>query len=207
MRKVNYKPESLSPDAPIGFLVLAAGHSRRFGRCKLSATIQCRSPSVKQTVLGAVLDTITSLKAPVCVVTSAYQTAVIDIVTDRPVQVSLMAKDSDGMGQSIAYGVRATQHWRGWIVCLGDMPWVARDTYEKVLAQANRGAQQAAPYFEGKRGHPVYFSGSYGKALMTLSGDTGAASIIEPAVITPVDIEDTHIFDDVDRPEDLAGSR
>lgn len=198
----------LSPShAPIGFLVLAAGHSRRFGRCKLSARFdigKTSSGGVSSTVLGAVLDQITPLKVPACIVTSSDKASVVDIATQRRVQVCQMPDSSAGMGQSIAFGVSATTHWRGWIICLGDMPWITSEAYAKVLAQAIRGAQQVAPHFNGRRGHPVYFAQRYGKLLKKLSKDVGAASLIDPEVLVQVSIEDGGILEDVDGPEDLA---
>lgn len=191
----------MSTPAPIGFLVLAAGHGRRFGGCKLSASF-----AAEQTVLGQVLDSIKPLQAPVCVVTSHSKKTVLQLALDKRVNVIEMPQDSVGLGASIAYGVGATQHWGGWILCLGDMPWISPSIYRQVWELACEGdAGQVAPMISRRRGHPVFFNKHYGKRLCLLTGDTGAASVIDPLVLTTFPVVDAALFKDVDRPEDLMG--
>ena len=193
----------MSTAAPIGFLVLAAGHGRRFGGCKLTASF-----SANQTVLGRVLDSIKPLQAPVCVVTSFSKKTVLTLAQKKGVDVITMPQDSAGLGDSIAFGVGATQHWGGWILCLGDMPWITTGIYRQVWELAcDINAGQVAPMIAGRRGHPVFFNQQYAQALCQLTGDTGAASVIDPCALTAFPVADDALFKDVDRPEDLIGER
>ncbi len=179
--------------------MLAAGHGRRFGGCKLTASF-----ATGQTVLGQVLDYITPLQAPVCVVTSRRKKTVLTLAQKKGVNVINMPQESAGLGCSIAYGVEATQHWGGWIVCLGDMPWINTHIYRQVWERAcEKGGGQVAPMIAGRRGHPVFFDQQYAKQLCQLTGDTGAASVIDPSVLRTFAVESEAPFKDVDRPEDL----
>ena len=56
------------------------------------------------------------------------------------------ANADDGMGASLACGVRSTQDAAGWIVALGDMPWIASSTIARVAAAIADGAVVAAPF-------------------------------------------------------------
>lgn len=190
----------MSAMAPIGFLVLAAGHARRFGSCKLMARL-----TPVQTVLGQVLDHIVPVGAPVCVVTSEAKLGVLALAEDKRVGVIKMPMDSAGLGESIAYGVAATQHWGGWIVCLGDMPWIDTSLYRQVWELSSTGnAKQVAPIVGERRGHPVFFDKTYAHALRGLSGDKGAASIIDSRALMTFEVGDQAALKDVDTPADLG---
>ena len=189
----------MSAIAPIGFLVLAAGHARRFGRCKLTARL-----TPVQTVLGQVLDYIAPVGAPVCVVTSEAKLGVLALAERKRVGVIKMPIDSSGLGESIAYGVAATQHWAGWIVCLGDMPWIDTNLYQQVWQLSCIGnAKQVAPIIGERRGHPVFFDKTYVHALRGLTGDSGAASLIDDRALMTFKAGDQAALIDVDTPADL----
>ena len=189
----------MSSSAPIGFLVMAAGHGRRFGGCKLTAPF-----SAEHTVLGRVLDLIAPVQAPICVVTSENKVAVLKLVQQKGIDVVAMPEDSAGLGESITYGVDATKHWGGWILCLGDMPWISTDIYQQVWLRACANeAKQIAPRVLERRGHPVFFDKQYAKALCGLTGDTGAVSVIDTNILATFAVASYSLFKDVDRPADL----
>src|SRR5690606_2811464 len=68
------------------------------------------------------------------------------------------AEAHKGMGHSLAAGVRATPDLAGWIVALGDMPFIATSSHETAANGLRAGANLVATQYQGRRGHPVGFS-------------------------------------------------
>jgi len=113
------------------------------------------------------------------------------------------------MGVSLAAGVRATPiDAAGWVVALGDMPWIAPDTVRRVARAIRDGAPVAAPRYRGSRGHPVGFAAGLRADLLRLQGDRGARDILgrESARLVQIDCDDPGVLKDVDTPADLAGT-
>ena len=112
---------------------------------------------------------------------------------------------SQGMGTSISAGVAATQDALGWVIALGDMPYIRADTIAAVFNALRNDARMVAPLMAGKRGHPVGFSALYRKQLMSLKGDAGAREILKTdnSLVTEICVDDAGIFSDIDTPADL----
>ncbi len=182
---------------PIGFLVIAAGHSRRFGACKLSAKLPNGT-----VMLEHVLQRIISAGAPISVVLSPDKPHLHALVTKLRCQPVILPAPSLGLGHSVSFGIRATAEWAGWIICLADMPWITTETYLKVHALL-AGSPQVAPFYNGRRGHPVGFQSQYYTALASLQGDTGAAKHISTPNMARVDVGDSGILCDIDTPKDV----
>ena len=112
-----------------------------------------------------------------------------------------------GIGESLAAGVAASRDAAGWIVALGDMPFVHPESVRAVRAQLEIGASIAAPLnaVSGERGHPVGFASTLREELLALKGDQGARSVIarHHDELVPVPVDDPGIAIDIDRPEEL----
>ena len=120
----------------------------------------------------------------------------------------LETKDTQrGLGASLAAGVAASTGARGWIVALGDMPFIRAATIAAIRAAIEGGALIAAPVLAGtgKRGHPVGFSAPLESELSALDGDEGARSIITKhrASLVALPVDDAGILADIDTPGDL----
>jgi molybdenum cofactor cytidylyltransferase len=115
----------------------------------------------------------------------------------------------EGMGDTIAAGVRATKDAAGWLILPGDLPLVRPETLRAVAAAL---AQHAVvfPHYQGRRGHPVGFAASCRDALLLLKGPQGAALVARAqAVVNPVaqlELDDPGIVIDVDTTGDLAAA-
>jgi molybdenum cofactor cytidylyltransferase len=107
------------------------------------------------------------------------------------------------MGHSIACGVAASAEADGWLVALGDMPWVRPESIAAVAAALAQGAAVARPVYAGVAGHPVGFSAAYAEGLMALTGDLGARLLLRSTSVTELGVEDPGVVRDVDRPLDL----
>jgi molybdenum cofactor cytidylyltransferase len=110
-----------------------------------------------------------------------------------------------GMGHSIALGVKASPFAAGWIIALADMPFILASTIARVAsALGSSSAPIVAPYFDNQRGHPVAFAASMRDRLGALRGDQGARAILASELIYRVDTDDYGILRDIDRPQDLT---
>jgi molybdenum cofactor cytidylyltransferase len=112
-----------------------------------------------------------------------------------------------GLGASLAAGVQASRDAEGWIVALGDMPFIEPATFAAVLSSLRSGALIAAPVHRATnaRGHPVGFSRKLRDELLALDSDEGARSIVQQhrddVALIPVD--DRGVVLDIDTPGDL----
>jgi molybdenum cofactor cytidylyltransferase len=112
--------------------------------------------------------------------------------------------DADsGMAASLVCGLRHSAEADGWIIALGDMPYVEADTIAALTAALREGADIAVPIYQGKRGNPVGFSRRHLPALLRLSGDRGARDLLQTFPVTPVIVDDDGILRDIDTTGDL----
>lgn len=185
-------------------ILLAAGSGSRFGGGKLLA-------SLADGVLVGVqsLRTLASVAAEVIVVTRPEDDALRAALRDEGARIEICPRAADGMGSSLAYGIRASFDADAWIVALGDMPRIRAATIRAVAAALGDGAIIAAPTYRGERGHPVGFAGVLREALSGLSGDAGARDILrsERGRLTLIECDDPGILADVDTQADLERIR
>ena len=114
---------------------------------------------------------------------------------------------ADGMGASLACGVRASSAAAGWIVALADMPWIRPDTIAQIAHAVRSGAALAAPFYAGGRGHPVGFGRVWQAELAALRADEGARSVVTAHrdALLRIDVDDPGVLRDVDTLQDLPG--
>ena len=181
-------------------LLLAAGSARRFGSQKLLATLPDG-----QRVLEATARNLLDAGVKVIAVTRR-DPALIDLLTARGCEVVINEQADEGMGSSIAAGVRASDYASGWLIALGDMPGIQPHTIAGVCEALALGAGIVIPCNNGQRGHPVGFSMQFSVELRELHGDSGARSLVlaHPDRVTLLAVEDAGILVDIDTPADLA---
>ncbi|CAG2154500.1 Nicotine blue oxidoreductase [Cupriavidus campinensis] len=109
-----------------------------------------------------------------------------------------------GMGVALRAGVAATAEARGWVVALADMPWLPMELVRAVALTITTPETIAAPWRDGKRGHPVGFGAAWRDALLKLDGDEGARALLTDQPVTRILTEDDGPFRDIDTPGDLA---
>ena len=107
-----------------------------------------------------------------------------------------------GMGDSIAAAVRATAQANGWLIVLGDLPLIQASTLQ-TLSSALGSHDVVIPTYNGKRGHPVGFSRRCREALLGLTGDTGASSVVKLFGAVEIPVDDVGIVSDIDTLADL----
>ena len=191
---------------PVGVIVLAAGQGSRFRQVagadkdKLLADCTGRDGTVRSVIEQVLVNVPVSLDKRVLVTTE-----------DRP-QVIRMAQaygfeivliESSGMGDSIAAGVAACPNLGGWMIVLGDMPFILPSSIEQVVAGIAEDSVRV-PVHAGKYGHPVGFGRSFGVGLAGLSGDHGAKPLFARGRVVELAVDDPGVVWDVDVPEALV---
>lgn len=187
-------------------IVLAAGQGRRFRAEAGADQDKLLTPcSGRDGVVRPVIEqTLLNLPASVgrrWLVTSPDRPEVIRLAGLYGCEVLLL--QSAGMGDSIAAAVAASGAPAGWLMVLGDMPFVLPSSIERVVA--GLGAEDIrVPVHAGQYGHPVGFGRGFGPALMALAGDTGARRLFAGASVQEVVVDDPGVLWDVDVPQRLA---
>jgi molybdenum cofactor cytidylyltransferase len=179
-------------------ILLAAGCSERFGGNKLLHHLSDGTPiavacarQLRQHVDHAVA------------VLRPEQYRLADLL--RAEGVHLIPYASTGMGESLATAIKASCGAAGWVVTLGDMPFIQSSTIANVVNGLRQGHALVAPTYQGLRGHPVGFQRCFYHELSQLQGDTGAQSLLRKyaATMTLQPCEDAGIIRDVDTYQDL----
>lgn len=188
-----------SNHAIVGVL-LAAGAGTRFGGDKLHARLT-HDTSVG---LASLMQLLPAVDSVVAVVRPA-DTALEAQLQAAGARVTRCPHAAAGMGASLAWGIRAAPMAAGWLVALGDMPWIRTETMMRVSAAVRAGGAIAIPTFHSSRGHPVGFSARFYDQLTALDGDQGARGLCRSHASETVliDTADEGIVRDVDVPGDL----
>lgn len=187
-------------------IVLAAGQGSRFraeaGADQDKLLAACVGlDGVTRPVIEQVLVNLPATLVERWLVTSPERAEVIRLAKAYGCQVVLL--DSSGMGDSIAAAVKASGAADGWLVVLGDMPFIQSSSIERVIDALEEGAI-SVPVQAGEYGHPVAFDRAFGPGLLALVGDRGARSLFADAALREVPVLDPGVLWDVDTPRLLS---
>lgn len=201
------------PGAGVTALVLAAGRGSRYrAACapdaqphKLLASLNCAEQSGP--VLGRTLQALDGLVERTLVLLREDDLALHQWAASWPETSGLQwySLDSDGLGHSLAQGAARERPQRGYLVVLGDMPFVKRETFQRILACIEP-SRLVVPVFAERRGHPRGIGSAFRESLLQCRGDRGAGHLFEPAE-APIDelrVDDPGVLKDVDYPVDLS---
>jgi len=189
-------------------ILLAAGYSKRFGSNKLLQTLPAGSSLAGTPIaLAAARNLLDAVPESIAVVRPRAQ-KLAKMLRDAGCTTVVCKNAGEGMGTSLAAGVRASLDVDGWIVTLADMPFIRPETIRTVLKALGEGAAIAAPSFRGERGHPVGFAKRFYAELSALHGDEGAREVLtrHPDGIVLCEVDDPGVLRDIDQPSDLSAS-
>ncbi|WP_269619087.1 nucleotidyltransferase family protein [Zhongshania sp. BJYM1] len=180
-------------------VILAAGKSKRFGVGDKRFTILPHGGVLVNAMVRrgrrAGLDVYVALDAS-------------DDVSEKIDAPCLFAKNaSSGMGATIAdtlSELAALSSADAVLIMPVDLPLIRVKSLRCVAERASLD-RIVMPQHNGRRGHPVAFGRQYWPALMKLSGDEGARSMISSNVdhVDMVELDDEGIYLDADTPEEM----
>jgi molybdenum cofactor cytidylyltransferase len=128
------------------------------------------------------------------------------LLADAGCRIVVCDQANEGMGTSLACGVRAAADADGWIIALADMPGVEPGSIRAVAQALQDGYDTAAAFFGERRGHPVGFARSLYDDLAAISGDEGARVVLAKQPPHRVNVADRGVLLDLDTPEDMKKS-
>lgn len=187
----------MKPAGDLVGIVLAAGRGRRFGSDKLLHPLPDGTPMAlaSAAILRAVVPRTVAVIA-------ADNAPLAQLFAEHGIETAIAEYADSGMGASLAAGVAATTGAGGWLVALGDMPYIQAQTAARVAGALRAGARLAAPGYQGQRGHPVGFSAWFRTELLALRGDQGARSILtqHAGEVVMLECDDPGVLIDIDEP-------
>lgn len=181
-------------------LLLAAGSASRFGSDKLRHALPHGVPIAVQAARIFKLEL-----SRVVAVVKPGSAELVDALKEEGCEVVVCENAAEGMGASLACAVRAAGEADGYLVALGDMPFLRRTSIAAVRDALVNGAPLVAPYFRTRRGHPVGIGKRFYEELLSLRGDEGAKKLLaaNAGELVKIPIGDPGVIRDIDTPQDL----
>lgn len=187
--------------AKIPHLLLSAGDSSRMGQPKQLL------PWGNKTLIEHQIQIRLQTGQDVIVVLGGHSDKVLPVLEKLPVTVLLNNEWDDGMGSSIAYGIKMLNKKfpiaDGVLISLLDQPLVSISHFEKMLSSFQSGYQQiiVSHSVSGWSGVPAIFDKFYFEELKKLKGKDGARKIIHEYLSVVKKIECGNLLEDIDTPD------
>lgn len=188
----------------IQVILLCAGRGTRFDVTGKSSKLLALLPSGK-VVLEAALDNLLAANLHPLAIVNSSQDQIKFFLTQQGILWIESPEADQGMGYSIATGVRRSEGADGWLICLGDMPYVSSETIAQLLTTIEQHPQSiVAPIYQGQRGHPVFIPAIFKQDLLDLQKDEGPRHLMKHGPVVLMDTNDAGILYDIDQPSDLV---
>ena len=189
--------------APLTGILLAAGSGSRFDPAGRKNKLLQPLPNGDAVALASAKNLLAVLPSVLAVVRPGPVSLRLQLEA-LGCRVTECAQADLGMGVSLVHALRQVADADGWLIALGDMPYVRAATIRQLQEAIHQGADIAVPTLEGRRGNPVAFSRRHLAALLTLGGDLGARRLLQSLPVTEVALDDPGILQDIDIPADLV---
>ena len=183
-------------------ILLAAGRGRRFDPAGQRNKLLQRLPG-GELVVAASARRLLSCVSRVVAVVPPEDGGVRAALLALGCEVTVCPDADTGMGASLAHAIRHSLPAGGWLVALGDMPFVEESTLGALRDAVQSGAGIAVPVHGGRRGNPVAFGACHRDALLAMHGDQGARRLLQAHPVQEVPVADPGILRDIDTPGDL----
>lgn len=196
----------------ISSILLAAGESKRMkGENKLLKKIDgvaILNYAVKN-ILGSTIDEI--------IIVLGHEKEIVENIIPKNKKIKLVYNKNykSGIASSIQTGLNfISTKSKAFFVCLGDMPNVNQNIYNKLIKTKNKYNKKlksnlrkeiVIPTYNNQEGNPVLFSIFMKKKIMEIKGDAGAKKIIELSreKVLNVPLKSDGIILDFDTKEDF----
>lgn len=198
---------SVVPDPTEGVcaIVLAAGQGCRYREHRDEDKLLAASRDVSDAppVLAETLNALAGMTERLLVVTRDDNPGLLAWLECHAgrFDAETLAVRTNGLGHSLAQAVAHRPARRGWLVVLGDMPYVRRDSIARIVTDIQP-QRLVVPTYQGRRGHPRGIGADYLHRLLALEGDRGAQELFASAAVEEIELNDPGVLQDIDRPED-----
>ena len=193
-------PDTLAANAGYCGILLAAGNGSRFDPAGVDNKLLAIPGDLQQAVVFVAAS---NMLQTVPVLAVCRTRLLVSELTAAGCTALICADAGLGMSASLKYGVQHAAQAQGWIIALGDMPYVKPSTYAGLLAALKDGVDIAVPVYQGQRGNPVAFSRRHLSRLMALEGDRGARQLLKEFPVREIPVNDPGIHRDIDTRDDL----
>ncbi|HAR96257.1 MAG TPA: hypothetical protein DCR97_09900 [Deltaproteobacteria bacterium] len=181
-------------------VMLAAGSSTRLGFNKLFLGINGVS------VIRKSVQLFMGVADKIVVVTGFERERIEQELSGLPVVFAHNADYPQGMSSSVRTALPYVTGSEGALFHLGDKPFVAPATIERVVEAFRGGSRIVLPLFEGVKGHPVLVRGRlFLEEMAAIEGDIGLRKLVERHgdQVRTVEGDEGCVFD-IDSEEDVA---
>lgn len=176
-------------------LILAGGFSSRLQKNKMTLKIG-GVPLIRLTA-----QTLLEFTDSVVVVTGHYHEDTGEALGDLPRLRIVRNRGYDrGMFSSVQFGARFLSPESDFFIIPGDVPLVAKDTYERLLGAEG---DLRIPVCGNRRGHPAFFSRRLLPELLAENPDSNLRLFEAKHPVTLVEVPDEAILLDVDTESDF----
>jgi molybdenum cofactor cytidylyltransferase len=182
-------------------VILAAGLSRRMGVQKLLL------PFGGKTVIAHIVDQLlTSSVGEVHVVVGHEAERIRAELSGRTISIVTNPNYKSGMLSSVRCGLKnLPEKCRAVMVVLGDQPSIKSELVDRMLKSfAATEKNILVPLYNGKRGHPILFSGRYRDEILTQYDDVGLRGLLHahPDDVSELTVSTSAVLCDMDCPDD-----
>lgn len=181
-------------------ILLAAGNGSHFGSDKLLHPLADGIPIA----LAAARNLLQGVGRALAVV-HPENGELAALLREAGMEVELCPGAEQGMGASLARGVRAAADADGWVIALADMPCIRPETIRCIVGLIEDGAALAAPVYQCRNGHPIGFGREFLLDLVGAGGDRGPRHLLvaHSARLRLHNCDDPGVLTDIDTPQDL----
>lgn len=184
-------------------ILLAAGRGRRFDPSGMQNKLLQILPSGEPVALHAARQ-LAGDRKDILVVVHPDAHTLRRLFEFNGFNTTVCINADEGMGYSLAHGVRESANANGWLIALADMPRVQAATFGALDTAIKNGSDIAVPIYQHARGNPVAFSSKHRDALLQSQGDRGARHLLLTANVTEIAVDDSGILFDIDVSSDVS---
>lgn len=185
-------------------IVISAGEGRR-----MEGRIKQLLPWKNSTILGSIIETLKNSDLEKIYIVLGYEkdkiyNSIKDILTEK-FEIIFNENYKKGMLTSIQEVLKkAPPYFDGFIVFLGDQPFLNKDTVNKLLNEVRKGHYPIiVSCYKGERGHPTFISMKFKDEILSLDPEKeGLRDIIYSArnknLVFDLETEDPDTVKDID---------
>lgn len=183
-------------------ILLAAGKGTRFDPAGARSKLLQPLPDGAAVVVAAARNLLAALPDVLAVIRPDSDALALELKAVG-CRITRCPNAEQGLAASLVHALAQASQAQGWVIALGDMPYVQPATMRALAAAIAQGAQIAVPTNRARRGNPVAFGRAYLPDLLRLHGDEGARHLLKTMPVVEIATDDPGIFQDIDTWADL----